>query len=344
MRAVVLEQFGTPLVLRDVAKPTPGPGEVLVRVVASGVNPLDTKIRAGKAAHAQTHLPAILGLDASGVIEAVGPEAPAASGAGFPVGGVGGPGGPGFAVGDEVFGLVGGVGDQQGTLAEFVAVDARLLARKPAALSFREAAALPLVFITAWEALVDQAKVRAGQRVLIHGGAGGVGQVAIQLAKAMGAEVFATGSPGSRRAIEELGATSIDYTSTTVEEYVVKYTDGAGFDIVFDTVGGEVLDNSFKAARRYGGHVVSALGWGTHSLAPLSFRSGTYSGVFTLHPLLTGEDRAHHGEILREAAALAERGMLRPRLHDGDFTLATIAEAHAVVEQGQAAGKVVVDL
>lgn len=259
MRALVLEQFGTPLVLRDVAKPTPGRGEVLVRIVASGVNPLDTKIRAGKAAHAQTRLPAILGLDAAGVVEAVGPEVST------------------VAIGDEVFGLVGGVGGEQGTLAEFIAVDAQLLAPKPASLSFREAAALPLVFITAWEALVDQAKIRAGQTVLIHGGAGGVGQIAIQIAKAVGAKVFATGSPTSLRSIEDLGATAIDYTNTTVEEYVAKYTDGAGFDIVFDTVGGEVLDNSFKAAKRYDGHVVSALGWGTHSLAPLSFRSGTYS-------------------------------------------------------------------
>ncbi|MFI5713731.1 zinc-dependent alcohol dehydrogenase family protein [Kribbella sp. NPDC051620] len=342
MRALVLEQFGTPLILRDVAKPTPGPGEVLVRIIASGVNPLDTKIRTGKAAHAQTHLPAILGLDAAGVVEAIGPELATPRGVAGPDG-VGGAWG-GFAVGDEVFGLVGGVGERQGTLAEFVAVDARLLARKPAGLSFREAAALPLVFITAWEALVDQAKIREGQRVLIHGGAGGVGQVAIQLAKAVGAEVFATGSPASLRVIEELGATAIDYTTSSIEEYVGKYTAGAGFDIVFDTVGGEVLDNSFKAAKRYDGHVVSALGWGTHSLAPLSFRSGTYSGVFTLHPLLTGEDRAHHGEILREAAVLAERGLLRPRLHDGDFTLDTIAEAHTLVEQGQATGKVVVDL
>jgi NADPH:quinone reductase-like Zn-dependent oxidoreductase len=326
MRALVLEQFGTPLVLRDVAKPTPGPGEVLVRIVASGVNPLDTKIRAGKAVHAQTQLPAVLGLDAAGVVEAVGPEVST------------------FAPGDEVFGLVGGVGSRQGTLAEFVAVDARLLAPKPATLTFREAAALPLVFITAWEALVDQAKIRKGQTVLIHGGAGGVGQVAIQIAKAVGAEVFATGSPTSQRTIEDLGATAIDYTNTTVEEYVAKHTDGAGFDVVFDTVGGEVLDNSFKAAKRYDGHVVSALGWGTHSLAPLSFRSGTYSGVFTLHPLLSGEDRIHHGEILHEAATLANRGLLRPRLHQGEFTLGTIAEAHDLVEQGQATGKVVVDV
>ncbi|MDX6284347.1 MAG: NADPH:quinone reductase, partial [Kribbellaceae bacterium] len=315
-----------PLVLRDVAKPTPGQGEVLVRIVASGVNPLDTKIRAGKAAHAQIQLPAILGLDAAGVVEAVGPEVST------------------FAIGDEVFGLVGGVGEQQGTLAEFIAVDAQLLAPKPASLSFREAAALPLVFITAWEALVDQAKIHAGQTVLIQGGAGGIGQVAVQIAKAVGAEVFATGSPARLRSIEDLGATAIDYTNATVEEYVAKHTDGVGFDIVFDTVGGEVLDNSFKAAKRYDGHVVSALGWGTHSLAPLSFRSGTYSGVFTLHPLLTGEDRAHHGEILREAATLAQRGLLRPRLDPREFTLETISQAHDLVEQRSAAGKVVVDV
>ncbi|MEV7687668.1 zinc-dependent alcohol dehydrogenase family protein [Streptomyces bungoensis] len=326
MRAVVLHEFGTPLVLGEIEKPVPGPGQVLVAVRASGVNPLDTKIRAGKAAHARRTLPAVLGLDLAGVVEAVGA------------------GVDGFAPGDEVFGMTGGVGDVQGSLAEYAAVDARLLARKPDALTLREAAALPLVFITAWEGLVDRTGVHAGQKVLVHGGAGGIGHVAVQIARARGAEVFATASPARREVVERLGATPIDYTSTSVEEYVAEHTGGEGFDVVFDTVGGSVLDDSFAAVRTYTGHVVSALGWGTHSIAPLSFRGATYSGVFTLLPLLTGRGREHHGEIMREAAALADAGALRPLLDPRHFTLADVAEAHAAVESGTAQGKIVIDV
>ncbi|WP_260844879.1 zinc-dependent alcohol dehydrogenase family protein [Streptomyces sp. SLBN-31] len=312
--------------LGEIDKPTAGPGQVLVRIKASGVNPLDTKIRAGKAAHAQRTLPAVLGLDLAGVVEEVGP------------------GVHDFAPGDEVFGMTGGVGDVQGSLAEYAAVDARLIARKPAALTMREAAALPLVVITAWEGLVDRAGVHAGQKVLIHGGAGGIGHVAVQIARARGAEVFATASPSRLKVVESLGAVPIDYTSTTVEEYVAEHTGGEGFDIVFDTVGGSVLDASFTAVRTYTGHVVSALGWGTHSIAPLSFRGATYSGVFTLLPLLTGRGREHHGEIMREAAALAEAGSLTPLLDSGHFTLDDVAAAHAAIENGTAQGKVVIEV
>ncbi|MEI5009462.1 zinc-dependent alcohol dehydrogenase family protein [Streptomyces sp. PmtA] len=326
MRAVVLQAFTTPLVLSDIDKPTAGPGQVLVKVRASGVNPLDTKIRAGKAPHARPVLPAVLGLDLAGVVEQVGA------------------GVDGFAPGDEVFGMTGGVGDVQGSLAEYAAVDARLLARKPAALTPREAAALPLVSLTAWEGLVDRAQVRAGQKVLIHGGAGGVGHVAVQIARARGAEVFATASPARLETVERLGATPIDYTATRVEEYVAKHTGGEGFDIVFDTVGGSVLDDSFTAVRTYTGHVVSALGWGTHSIAPLSFRGATYSGVFTLLPLLTGRGREHHGEIMRQTAALADAGALTPLLDPRRFALADVAEAHAAVESGSTQGKIVIDV
>ncbi len=326
MRAVVLEEFAGPLEVREIERPTPGEGQVLVRVHASGVNPLDTKIRAGRAAHARVRPPAVLGMDVAGqVVE---------TGAGV----------SGFTPGDEVYGLTGGVGDLQGSLAQFAAVDARLLARKPATLSMREAAALPLAVITAWEGLVDRAGVRAGQKVLVHGGAGGVGSVAVQIAAARGAEVFATASAARTPLVRRLGAVPIDYTSVPVERYVAEHTGGAGFDIVFDTVGGPVLDASFEAVRTYTGHVVSALGWGTHALAPLSFRAATYSGIFTLLPMLTGRGREHHGEILREAAALVDEGKLRPLLDGTRYTLADVADAHRSVESGTADGKVVVDV
>ncbi len=332
MRAALLEEFGSPLTLGEIEKPAAGPGEVLVRVAASGVNPLDLKLTAATAARGgatqgrPTRLPAVLGMDLAGVVEEIGA------------------GVTGFAPGDEVYGLTGGIGDLQGSLAEYAAVDAAFLARKPEALSLRESAALPLVAITAWEALVDRAQVHAGQKVLVHAGAGGVGHVAVQIARARGAGVFATGSAGKLETIERLGATPIDYTTTPVEEYVAQHTGGEGFDVILDTIGGTTLDASFPAVRTYTGHVVSVLGWGAHDLTPLSLRGATYSGVFTLAPMLTGRGRVHHGEILRDVAALVDTGALRPVLDPRRFTLETAADAHAAMGSGTAAGKVVVDV
>jgi len=325
MRALVLETVAAPFVSRQIPRPVPAQGQVLVEIAASGVNPLDTKIRAGAAAHAKHPLPAVLGMDLAGVVRAVGAGVER------------------FRVGDEVYGLTGGVGGLQGSLAQFAAVDADLLAHKPANLSMREAAALPLIVITAWEGLVDRAKTRAGQKVLVHGGAGGVGHVAVQIARALGAEVFATVSPEQFEIARRFGATPIDRTST-VEDYVTRHTGGEGFDVIYDTVGGAVLDASFRAARTYHGHVVSALGWGTHALAPLSFRAATYSGVFTLLPMLTGRGRARHGEILEEAARLAESGLLVPLMDERRYTLDSALEAHELVASGQSRGKVVVDV
>lgn len=325
MRAAVLTAYTSPLHIQELPDPTAGPGEVLIRVSASAVNPLDTKIRRGEGAHAKMAPPAVLGIDMAGVVEAVGAEVDT------------------FRVGDEVFGMTGGVGGVPGSLSELVVVDPQLIAHKPAALSMEQAAALPLGFITSWEGLIDRARVTTGQHVLIHGGAGGVGFLAVQLALARGAHVFATGgNPTSLEAIRQTGATAIDYTDHTVDQYVEEYTGGEGFDIIVDNVGGANLDASFTAVKRYTGHVVSALGWGAHSLAPLSFRGATYSGVFTLLPLLTGRGREHHGHILAQARAMADSGQLTPRLHSAAFSLGEVNNAYALVENGTATGKVIV--
>ncbi|MEB2518769.1 zinc-dependent alcohol dehydrogenase family protein [Pseudomonas sp. YuFO20] len=326
MLAAIAESAQAPLAVRQIDRPVPAKGQVLVRVHAAGVNPLDTKIAAGAGAHARQALPAVLGLDLAGTVIELGEAV------------------DGFTLGQEVFGMPGGIGGAQGTMAEYIAVDARLIAPKPTTLDMREAAALPLVFITAWEGLVDRANVRAGQRVLIHGGAGGVGQVAVQLAKARGADVYATGSAASLDFIRSLGATAIDYQAQSVEDYVEHYTAGEGFDIVYDTVGGSTLDASFKAVKPYTGHVLSCLGWGQHSLAPLSFKSATYSGVFTLAPLLTGKGREHHGAILREAAALANAGQLTIRVDQQHFELPEVNEAFRQVAEGRGKGKTVIQL
>jgi NADPH:quinone reductase-like Zn-dependent oxidoreductase len=326
MKAVILQSFGEPMTLADVERPVAGPGQVLVRIEASGVNPLDTKIAAGKADHARVVLPAILGIDMAGVVEAVGE------------------GVNGFLPGDEVYGMTGGIAGVQGSLAQYAAVDAELLAHKPKNMSMREAAALPLVFITAWEGLVDRAQVGHGAKVLVHGGAGGVGHIAVQIARAFGAEVYATGEASQRASIEGYGATAIDFRTSTVDDYVERHTGGEGFDIVYDTVGGPTLDASFRAARLYGGHVVSCLGWGTHSLAPLSFRAATYSGVFTLLPLIRGKGRAAHGAIMREATRLVEAGKIKVRLDPTTYTLADVNAAHRDLLDGKADGKLVVSV
>lgn len=323
-RLWLVEVAGGAFQEREVLRPSPKTNEVLVRISASGVNPLDTKIRAGAAAHARQPLPAVLCVDMAGTVEEIGPGVAA------------------FAVGDEVYGMVGGVGGLQGTLAEFIAVDVDLLAHKPKNLSMRQAA-LPLSVITAWEGLVDRANVHEKQTVLIHAGAGGVGYVAIQIAQSLGATVFTTVSPEKKKVVEDLGAFAIDYRATPVEEYVNACTEGKGFDIVYDTVGGATLDASFASVKRYTGHVLSSLGWGSHPLAPLSFRGATYSGVFTLLPLITGENRAHHGKILARAASISETGVLKPLLSEERFTASSIGAAFARVAAGSL-GKVVVEI
>lgn len=206
----------------------------------------------------------------------------------------------------------------------------------------REAAAVPLVVITAWEGLVARAEVQAGQNVLNRRGGAAVSQMAIQLARTYGAEVFAADSAAKRNIIEQVGATAID-RETTLEKYVRQHPGGRGFDIVYDTVGGTALDASFNAVARFG-HMVSCLGWGTHALAPLSFRAATYSGVFTLLPMLSGEGRQHHAEILRETARLVDAGRMKPIRDSRRYNLDQVMDAYLAIEQRRAVGKVVIDI
>jgi NADPH:quinone reductase-like Zn-dependent oxidoreductase len=322
MRALVVDAPDAPFHWADLPMPQAKPGEVVVRIRASGVNPLDTKIRAGAAEHARHPLPAVLGMDLAGIVAQVGP------------------GVTDFAVGDEVWAMAGGVAGVQGSMAEFAAVDARLLAKKPANLSMRQAAALPLAVITAWEGMVDIADVQPGDRVLVIGGAGGVGHVALQIARARGAQAFGVDSGEAAEYLRSIGAVAID-RNTPTEVYVQEYTDGQGFDIVYDCVG--ALDAAFKAVRKFG-KVTSSLGWGTYALGPLSFRSASYAGVFTLRPLLSGEGREAHGRILAEAKKLAEDGKLLPRLDSRRLMLDQAQQAHELVRTGAASGKLVLEL
>ncbi|MBF4518323.1 zinc-dependent alcohol dehydrogenase family protein [Flavobacterium sp. ANB] len=324
MKALFTNTYESEFVNTEIEKPAPKKGEVLIKIHASGVNPIDNKIRLGLSPYASPVLPAILGTDLAGVIEEIGE------------------GVTDFKVGDEVYGLAGGVLGVQGTLAEYTAVDADLLAIKPKNLTMKEAAGIPLVLLTAWEGLIDRAKVQKGDKVLVHAGAGGVGHMVVQLAKIFGADVYATVSPQKAEIVKSYGATAID-KNTLVEDYVNQYTDGKGFDIIYDTLGGQSLDDSFKAIRHYG-QISSCYAFGTHTLATSSLRSASIHGVFVLHPMIGNEGRKHHGDILKETTKLIEEGKLKPLIDPRKFTLDNAMEAHKAVSDGSAIGKIVVDI
>lgn len=324
MKAYVIRRFGDPDVFEamEVPRPEAGEGQVVIRVAASSVNPIDTKIRSG-AVRVGPELPAVLHGDVAGTIEAIGE------------------GVEGLAAGDEVYACAGGVAGHPGALADYMVADAALVAPKPKSLSPVDAAVLPLVSITAWEALIDKADVQPGQRVLIHGGTGGVGHVGVQLAKWRGATVCATcGSEEKMAAAKALGADAvIHYKTTPVQDYVAQYTDGRGFDVVFDTVGGEVLDQSVQAAR-LNGTVVNIAGRGTIDLPAAFMKAVSLHLVMMLIPLLHGIGREHHGKILRDIARIVDDGKLKPLIDAKRFSFEEAGEAHRRLESGEGKGKV----
>ncbi|MEU2233745.1 NADP-dependent oxidoreductase [Streptomyces vietnamensis] len=306
MRAVVVEQWGGPekLVEREVERPEPGLNEVLVRVHAAGVNPVDWKTRASGALIAWGPLP-VLGWDVSGTVEAVGP-------------GVGN-----LHPGDEVFGMP-LFPRQAGGYAEYVVAPARHLAPKPKSLTHVEAAALPLAALTAWQALVDAADVRPGERVLVHAAAGGVGHFAVQIAKARGAYVIGTASAAKHELLRELGADEVvDYREAPFENVV------SDVDVVLDGLGGETGERSLKVLRT-GGRLITLPGPDDVPAAPEGVRAAW---------VLVEPD--HLG--LREIAALVESGALRPVV-DTVLPLSEAAKAHELGERGRTTGKIVLSV
>ena len=325
MKAMQLERYGADyaFVERDVPRPEPGPGQVLIRVAGTSLNPIDNKIvTLGDALAFAPGLPAVLGMDVAGTVEGLGQGVSR------------------FRTGDRVFGCAGGVKGLPGALAEYMVADQRLLAHAPECMDLADAATMPLVTITAWLALFGKASVSRGQRLLVHGGAGGVGHMAVQLGVHIGAEVFATvSSPDKASVVETLGGTPIDYKMMDVEEYVEAQTGGVGFDAVFDTVGGVTLDRSFTAAR-IGGQVVSTSTRSTHDLSPLHAKSLSLHVVFMLLPMITGTGRSLHGEILSNMAALVDEDALAVLIDERRFDYRDIGEAHRYWEKGQSLGKI----
>lgn len=304
MKAITLRSFGGPDVfeLVDVPTPKPGTGQVLVRVHATSINPLDFQVRRGDYPDL-VPLPAITGHDVSGVVEEIGAGVTA------------------FAVGDEVW-YTPQIFDGPGSYAEYHVAAENIIGKKPASLSHLEAASLSLVGGTAWEALVVRAALRVGETILVHGGAGGVGHVAIQLAKSIGARVITTVREQNFEFARSMGAdVVIDYEVEDYVEAVMRETDGRGVDVIFDTIGGDTLSRSPDALAQLG-RLVSIVDIAQpQNLIQAWGKNASYHFVFT---------RQNRGK-LDELGALVDRDQIRPHI-GATYPLADISVAHARLE------------
>jgi NADPH:quinone reductase-like Zn-dependent oxidoreductase len=308
MRAVRIHQYGgvDTLKLDTIDKPTINDDDVLIQVNAASINPVDWKVREGYLqAFVPYELPVTLGLDVAGIVTEVGADV------------------TDIKVGDEVFSRP--AIHRDGSYAEFIAVKAEEVALKSPKLDFSQAAALPLAGITAWQCLVDVADVQPGQRVLVHAGAGGVGHLAIQIAKAKGAVVVATASASNQALLKELGADqAVDYSKAPLAEQI------DAVDIVLDTMGGEIQQNSW-ALLKDNGILVSVVDQPDESVAKAN---NARSAFVFIEP---------SRRILEELNALVDEDKLRPII-EHRFTLETIAEAHLQSQSGRTRGKIVVEV
>lgn len=327
MLAIQMTAIGTADVLQAVTieNPNPSTGQIKVQIRAAGVNPVDTKLRSRGMIFPDA-LPAIPGCDGAGVVTECGQGVSR------------------FKPGDEVWFCNGGLGREPGNYAEFAVVAEQVARFKPASLSFHEAAAAPLVLITAWEALFDHARLQAGQTVLIHAAAGGVGHVAIQLAKHTGARVIATlGNTENERFIRQLGADEIiNYKQQDFAAETLRLTNNFGADVVLDCVGGDTFRRSISATACYG-KLVTLLDPGSDmNWKEARERNLNIGFVLMLTPMVRDlpAARLHQGDILDQCARLCDAGKLKIHVSKA-FPLRDAAEAHRLIEGGHVCGKVV---
>jgi len=329
MQAVVMSRPGGPEVLEVQNLPVPelpSPKHLRVRLHAAGINPVDTKLRAN-GTYYPDRLPTILGCDGAGVVEAVGDKVTR------------------FLPGDKVYFCSGGIGGEPGNYATYNTVHEDYAARMPANLDFSAAAAVPLVLITAWEALYDRAQLKPAERVLIHAAAGGVGHVAVQLARHTLARVAATVGDADKAAfVRALGAErTIEYKKEDFVQAALDWTDGAGVDLTFDTVGGETFCKSFAATRVYG-QVVTLLqtACDANDIKTARTRNQGIHYELMLTPMFLGlhAARVHQREILEEGAQLIEAGKLKVQVSEV-LPLTDAAEAHRRIGAGHTTGKIV---
>ncbi len=313
MKAMIISRFGGPEVfeLQDVPKPKPGPKQVLVKVWATSVNPVDYKIRQGTSRF-PVKLPLVLGGDVSGVVEELGP------------------GVMDFKVGDEVY-YSPGIGSGPGSYAEYNVASEEIISYKPENLTHFEAASIPLAGGTAWDGLITRGKLQLGESVLIHAGAGGVGSLAMQIAKAAGAYVFTTCRSTNSELVKSLGADYvIDYRSQDYVEVVLKETKGKGVDLVYDTVGGRHPSRCLGLMKPFG-RMVSIVNT-TESL------NSAYMRNLAIHFEMSPRYRFK----LDALRTLLERKQIKPVI-DSVLPLSQVAEAHRRLEQSGVRGKIVLD-
>jgi NADPH2:quinone reductase len=321
MKAMIIKEIGSTDVfqLSEKVKPVAKPGHIVVEVKATSVNPIDTMLRSVELPWSN-NLPEVLHGDVAGIVTEIGAEV------------------TGFNIGDEVYGMAGGVNGIDGALAEFMLVDARLMAKKPTSLTMKQAAALPLVAITSYEALVEKMHVQPGDNVLIHGATGGVGHIAVQLAKVLGANVTSTYSPANEALAKTVGADNlVDYTTESVSDYVQAYTGGVGFDKIFDTVAGDNIEKSFEAAK-FNGHVATILP--IADPLQIALKSLSFHSILMLIPLCHGINHTSHGRILTEIAKLVDAGKITPIIDDSNLSIWEVAKAHDLLASGKAVGKI----
>ena len=309
---MVVRAWGGPerLEAADMPRPAPAKNQVLVRVRAASVNPVDYKIRRG-GDWAGLPKPSILGYDAAGVVDAVGDNVTH------------------LAVGDEVF-YSAKIFGRQGTYAEYHVEDADIVGKKPSGLSFEQAAALPLAAMTAYDSVITFFQTKPGDTVLVHAGAGGVGCYAVQLAKAAGARVLATGRRENEAFIRDLGAdVVIDYRATKFEDEVLRLTNGKGVDAAFDTVGGDTIPRSIACVRPYG------------KLANIAGIDGSVGAMGIRNQTLYCGFMERTAAKIQALATLVERGQVRPVI-DSTFPLERVGDAHKKLEGGGMKGKIVI--
>jgi len=327
MKAAVMTALGGPevLQLREVPEPEiTRPTQIKVRLKAAGINPVDTKL-CSRGLFFGAEPPAIIGCDGAGEVIEIGSEVRR------------------FQVGDSVWFCHGGLGREPGNYAEFTVLDQDHAEFKPAKADWAEAAAAPLVLLTAWEALFDRGQLQEGETVLIHAGAGGVGHVAIQLAKLRGATVITTVSNDAKATlVKELGADHvINYKTQDLVEAVNAITGGRGVDLAFDTVGPEVFRQTIPAVAHYG-TLVTILDPGACDFGEARVRNLSFAFTLMLTPMLRDlkEAREHQGEILRVCGEWLDEGHLKV-LVGQTFPLAEAAEAHRLLSEGHVTGKLV---
>lgn len=327
MKAIMMTAVGNPdvLELQDINEPEISTAtHIKVRLKAAGVNPIDTKVRRNGLLYNDA-LPAVLGCDGAGEVVEIGSAVNR------------------FKPGDKVWFFHGGLGGEQGNYAEYTVLDQRWVSLMPETSSFTEAASLPLVLITAWGALFDRGGLQSGQTVLIHAGAGGVGHVAIQLAKLKGANVITTVSSEQKAEfVKAMGADeAVLYTQHNFVDEVNKLTGGKGADLVLDTVGAEVFKESVMATAHFG-RLVTLLDPGELSMAEARMRNLLIGFELILTPLIRNlpEERDKHVEILKQCAQWVDQGLLKTHIGN-QLPLAEAVTAHQSIEAGHTIGKIV---